>query len=108
MDSRLMTPQRIMEQNRCFKGTGGLSQENRSSGFLPAFSDTRNGTVYLSCFADGTPAPVHMLDGLPSDLIIERSASGRVTAVMDCIQAGFVRQGQFYTREQAAMAATGH
>lgn len=108
MDSSLMTLQGIKEQNRCFKGTGGVSQENGSKGFLPAFSDTRTGTVYLSRFADGRLAPVHTLDGLPTELIVSRSTSGRVTAVMDYIQAGFVKQGRFYTREQAAMAVTGH
>jgi hypothetical protein len=108
MDSSLLTPQRIKEQNRYFKGTGGISQENGSSGFLPAFSDTRTGHVYLSRFADGRLAPMHLLDGLPSELVLSRNATGRVTAVKECVQAGFVKQGRFYTREQAAIAVTGH
>ena len=107
-DISCMTPQRLMEQNRCFKGTGGVSQENCSGGFLPAFSDTRTGMVYLSRFADGRLAPMHLLDGLPAELIVSCNASGRVVATKDCIQAGFVRQGQFYTREQAALAVTGY
>lgn len=92
----------LREQNRRFKSTGGVSRENRSKGFLPAFSDTGTGAVYLSRFADGRVAPVHVLDGLPAELVTERSASGRVTAVKASICAGFVRNGEFFTREEAA------
>lgn len=96
--------QRLGQQNRRFHGTGGRSQENRSQGFLPAFADNRTGTVYLSRFANGQPAPMHLLDGLPSELVTERSPGGRVIAVRDGLVAGFVRAGRFYTRAQAAAA----
>ena len=95
---------RLSQQNRRFKGTGGVSQENRSCGFVPAFFDSSTGTVYRSCFADGRPAPMHLLDGLPAELAVERSTSGRTIAVKACVQAGFMREGKFYTREQAAEA----
>ena len=98
----------LKEQNKCFMRTGGRSQENRSEGFRPAFSDTKTGTVYPSCFADGRPAPMHMLDGLPSDVVVARNESGRVISVKDSVIAGFVKAGQFYTREQAAAAVTTH
>lgn len=101
-----LTPRCLQEQNRRFKGTQGVSQENRGSGFVPAFFDSSTGTVHRSCFADGRPAPMHLLDGLPAELVIERSPSGRVTAVRESVQAGFVRNGKFYTREQAAKAIT--
>lgn len=106
VNSHWLTPRGLLAQNRRFKGTKGVSQENRSSGFRPAFSDTHTGTVYLSRFADGRPAPMHLLDGLPGCLVVERSASGRVTAVKKSVCAGFVKDGKFYTREQAAAAAT--
>jgi hypothetical protein len=107
-DPGALSPRRLRQQNQRFKGSGGISRENRGGGFLPAFSDTRTGAVYLSRFRDGRPAPMHLLDGLPGELIAARTDSGRVTAVRDGVLAGFVRQGQFYTREQAASAVTGY
>ena len=98
----------LKEQNKRFKNTGGRSQENRSEGFRPALSDTSTGTIYPSCFADGRPAPMHLLDGLPAEVVLARSASGRVIAIKESVVAGFVKAGQFYTREQAAAAVTTH
>jgi hypothetical protein len=43
----------LQEQNPCFKGTGGVSQENQDQGLRPAFMDTRTGEVYASCFGGG-------------------------------------------------------
>jgi hypothetical protein len=105
---RFMTPGRIKAQNRRFKGSGGVSQENRGGGFLPAFADTATGATYPSRFADGRPAPIHLLDGLPDEWVVARSANGRVTAVKDSVVAGFLRAGRFYTRAQAAEAMTQH
>jgi hypothetical protein len=39
--------------------------------------------------------------------VVQRDAAGRVSAIKDTVIAGFVRNGLFYTREQAA-AATLH
>ena len=105
---RLMTPGRIKAQNRRYKGSGGVSQENRGGGFLPAFADTATGATYPSRFADGSPAPIHLLDGLPDEWVVARSTNGRVTAVKDSVVAGFLRAGRFYTRQQAAEAMTQH
>jgi hypothetical protein len=60
--------------------------------------------IYPSCFADGRPAPFHILDGLPEDVVIERSARGRVRSVKSSIISGFERGGFFYTRRAAARA----
>ena len=62
------------------RGTGGVSSENRHLGFVPAFMDTRTGKVYGCTFADGRPAPFHILDGLPDELVahLRESAPGRV------------------------------
>ncbi|MEZ5583330.1 MAG: hypothetical protein R3F37_11775 [Candidatus Competibacteraceae bacterium] len=57
-----LTNQSLRRQNRVFRGTGGVSHENQSCGFVPAFLDTQNGTVYRSCFADGRPVPMHLLE----------------------------------------------
>ncbi|HEU0199858.1 MAG TPA: hypothetical protein VFR86_05440 [Burkholderiaceae bacterium] len=91
-------------ENERYRGAGGRSEENRPCGFRPAFLDTRTQRVYESRFADGLPAPVHLLDGLPAELVITRNAAGRVTAVRPTVIAGFVRAGRFYTREEASRA----
>ena len=97
-----LTADVLRQQNRVFRGTGGVSAGNRSQGFAPAFLDTRTGAVYRACFADGRPAPMHLLEGLPSAVVAERDAGGRVTAILSSVMAGFVRGTQFFTREQAA------
>jgi len=91
----------LARQNELFSGTGGRSQENRSSGFRPAFMDVDTCAVYDSCFANGMRAPIHLLDGLPDEIVVARDESGRVHAVKPCVVAGFVREGRFFTREEA-------
>jgi hypothetical protein len=92
----------LQDENRRFRGTGGVSAESRPLGFRPAFRDVETGTVYPARFADGTPAPCHVLDGLPPQLVRCRDAMGRVTQVVANVVAGFVLADRFYTREQAA------
>jgi hypothetical protein len=101
----LLTTDTLRKQNLAFVGTGGVSEENRSSGFRPAFFDLASGRAALARFADGRPAPMHLLDGLPEEWVVQRDAAGRVRAIKDSVIAGFVRDGRFYTREQAAAAA---
>jgi hypothetical protein len=86
------------------RGSGGRSDENAALGFRPAFRDDATGRVYTSCFRDGRPAPLHLYDGLPDDVVIARSASGHVSAVKSSLVSGFVRCERFYTREEAAAA----
>jgi len=92
----------LAHENAVFKGTGGLSANNRSLGFQPAFRNNENGCIYASRFPDGRLAPIHMIDGLPDELVTARSATGRVTSVKASVQAGFTLGGDFYDREQAA------
>lgn len=94
----------LTDQNRRFKGTGGVSHQNRAHGFLPAFRDGRTGTVHLSRFADGRVAPVHLLDGLPMELVTKKTSSGRVIEVNKSVIAGFLLGDKFYTRDEAAKA----
>ncbi len=98
------TPARLESENQCYKGSGGISQENHRHRFLPAFLDTATGRVYLSRHPDGRRAPIHLLDGLPERLILQRTASGKVIAVKSSVTSGFLRDRRFYTREQAARA----
>lgn len=89
--------------NERFASTGGLSQHNREAGFLPAFQDTETGCVYRSRFSDGSPAPIHLLDGLPRALQRD-NGDGTAMTFKPTLVAGFLRADRFYTREQAAQA----
>jgi len=84
-----------------YRGTGGVSENNRSRGFQPAFIDRDTETVYLSRFPDGRPAPCHLLDGLPAELVLARNEQGRVMRVKSSVVSGFVRDERFYTRDKA-------
>jgi hypothetical protein len=99
-----MTEQRLRKENLAFAGTAGVSQGNRTSGFIPCFCDTATGQVQISRFKNGMPAPFHLLEGLPEEWIKERDANGRVLTLKSSVIAGFVHQDCFYTREQAARA----
>ena len=99
-----LTSKLLQQQNRLYKGTGGVSRNNRAAGFRPGFLDTTSGEVYLSRFADGRPAPMHVLDGLPAELVTEREESGGVRAVKSTVTAGFVRNNRFFSRAEAAAA----
>ena len=103
---QMMSELRLQQENVAFYGTGGRSQENRRSGFLPAFFDAQTEIIYPSRFADGRPAPFHMLDGLPEEVVLARATSGRVKTVKASVISGFVRDGRFFTREAAAAART--
>lgn len=92
----------LQHQNLAFAGTAGVSKQNRKRGFVPGFYDRATGQVYISRNADGHPAPVHLLDGLPDKLVVARTHSGQVAAIKGTVIAGFVLDGEFYTREQAA------
>nr|NMF98839.1 hypothetical protein [Aromatoleum toluolicum] len=97
----------MSEENRRFQGTGGRSQENRSLGFRPAFFDGITGIIYASRFSNGMDAPFHLLDGLPDEVVMRRHASGQVAEVKTSLVSGFLRDGLFYTREQAAAFVAG-
>ncbi len=92
---------RSMSQDRT-PAPESAASDDVSLGFAPAFLDENTGKVYVSHYPDGRPAPVHVPDGLPDELVATRSATGRVRAIRDGVVAGFVRLGHFYTREQAA------
>ena len=101
-----MSEQVLQRENVEFLGTGGRSQENHSVGFRPAFMDQETLAVYPSCFADGRPAPMHLLDGLPPEVVLTRTASGRVATVKPSIISGFTLGDEFYTRDAAARKAS--
>jgi len=100
----LMTSQRIRRENKRFEGTGGVSQHHQGTGFVPAFCDTETGRTELSRFLGGMPAPIHLLCGVPDEWVVTRTAAGDVAAVKSSVVAGFLRDGRFYTRDEAARA----
>jgi hypothetical protein len=100
-----LTVEAVATERARYFGTAGCSAGNRSSGFRPAFLDRDTGRVCFSAFADGSPAPVHVLDGLPPSLVLARTLRGGVRAVKGSVISGFARNGHFYTREQALREA---
>ena len=99
-----MSLAKLQLENLIYRGTGGRSEGNGDLGFRPAFFDFCTQRIYLSCFRNGMPAPVHLLDGLPDEVVIDRTEDGRVLGTRATLIAGFVRNGYFYTRSAAARA----
>ena len=100
-----MSDLRLRLENIFHAGSGGRSQENIGLGFNAAFLDFDTMTIYRSRFRDGRPAPMHLLDGLPDEVVVDRAASGRVVTAKASLVSGFERNGFFYTRSAAARAA---
>ena len=98
-----LTPGVLKRQTVHYRGKGGTSAEACCVGFAPAFLDCATNTIYRACFANGTPAPMHLLDGLPEELILARDSDGRVVAIKETVVSGFVKDDVFYTRDQAAL-----
>ena len=89
-------------QNALYQGTGGVSANYRAAGFAPAYRNEATGETVISRFASGIPAPVHVLEGLPEQWVTQRGADGCVCRISTSVIAGFMRDGIFYTREEAA------
>ncbi len=99
-----LCPQRLQQENALHAGSGGCSAGNAGCGFRPAFYDAATRRTYLSCFADGRPAPFHLLDGLPDEVVLSRRPDGRPLCARASLISGFERAGRFYSREEAARA----
>jgi hypothetical protein len=106
-DRRHLDVRTLIQENRQFAGTTGVSANNRGLGFSPGFLDTVTGTVYLSRFPNGMPAPIHVLATLPAELVEETGTTpGADLSIKRSVISGFVRDGIFYSREEAARAIT--
>jgi hypothetical protein len=103
---RLMSPQVLKQENVEAVAPGARSQGNHGLGFRPAFLDYSTMAVYVARFADGGVAPFHVLDGLPDEVVVQRSPDGRVARAKATLISGFERNGFFYTRTAAARATT--
>ncbi len=95
------TSQKLINENLCFKNTGGVSAGNRAQHFIPAFLDFETGAVYISSYRNGHPAPIHLYDGLPQHLIMGFNSVNKPNKVKPSVVSGFVHEQRFYTREQA-------
>lgn len=102
-----LTEASLRNGNVLYARTRGVSRNNGSFGFRPGYLNGASGEAVLSRFANGTPAPVHLLDGLPESWILDRDHEGHVIATRQGIVSGFIRDGRFYTREEA-ITATAH
>ncbi len=100
----LMNDAQLCEENRQYRRTAGVSQRNKGMGYVPAFRDCETGRCEPSRFADGSPAPIHLIAGLPDEWVVNRDTAGNATAVKGSVIAGFLRDGRFFTREQVATA----
>ena len=99
-----VTQRSLRQQNQAFSGTNGVSQNNRSMRFVPAFRDEETGRVELARFEDGRVAPAHLIVGLPRRWAVAFASDGAILALKPSITAGFVRDDVFFTREEAASA----
>ena len=96
---------KLRRENHQFARTCGLSVNNANQNFIPAFRNEQTGEVALARFADGRIAPMHLIINLPEAWATAHNARGQISAVLDCVVAGFVHNGQFFTRAEAAAAA---
>lgn len=92
----------LMRENQQYAGTGGVSENNAQACFVPAFKDSFTGQVEISRYRDGRPAPFHLVDGLPDEWVSHRDLTGRVVKIKASVISGFVRFGQFFTRQEAS------
>jgi hypothetical protein len=93
----------LNEENEPYDESG-IFGTHRDPGFRPAFFDCATCTTYLSRYRDGRAAPLHLLDGLPDEVVLLRAEDGRVVMTKPTLFAGFERNGFFYTRASTARA----
>lgn len=89
-------------ENLAFGGTNGVSQNNASAGFAPAFLNSKSGRIVISRTKGGCPAPIHLIDWLPEEWAESTREDGSIEKLIPEIVSGFSRNGRFYTREETA------
>jgi hypothetical protein len=68
-----------------------------SFGFMPAFMQVSTRETHLASYLDGSPAVVHVLDGVPHYWVESWGHDGRAMSLKTGIVAGYMRAGHFYT-----------
>lgn len=99
-----MTIAKLNKEVVKYKGIGGISTEAIKNKFIPGFRDSETGLIYPSLDENGRPTGIHLLDGLPESMITERNKYGDVTKAKASLESGFIRDDQFYTRDDAVAA----
>jgi len=102
LPERHLCQEKLTKENIAFKNTRGRSQENHSLGFSPAFFDSETKKIYVSRNKDGSRAAIHILNGLPDELAIKKDSHNDIILVKPSVISGFLKNEQFYTREEAA------
>ena len=92
----------ITAESEPYDGTCGESRVACQNRFAPAFCNRADGRVELARLPNGNPAPMHLITALPQAWAARCDAKGHVLALIDSIEAGFVKNGRFYSREEAA------
>ena len=103
--SRPLTQESVQRESIEYAGTCGESATAKKSRFLPAFRNDSDGSVELARMPNGQPAAMHLISELPSSWACKLDDQGKVIELIEEIVAGFVRDGRFYTREEAAAAS---
>ena len=98
----MYTQEQLRDENVIYAGTGGVSERNCQARFVPAFRDELSGRVEVARTMDGAQAAMHLFCCLPDAWVAERDVNGAIVALIDTVTAGFLRDGVFYTREEAS------
>lgn len=89
-------------ENGRYRKTTGTSKNNRCLGLHPAFQQRSTGRIEVARLRSGAPAPAHIISWLPHDCAASINKDGTVLSLIPSVEAGFERDGVFFTREQAA------
>ncbi len=92
----------VTQESTPYQGTCGESAVACQHQFVPAFCNRADGRVELARLPNGKPAPMHLIAALPKTWASRCDERGNVLELIDSIVAGFVKNGRFYTREEAA------
>jgi hypothetical protein len=91
--------------NRTGTKTRSVKIPGAMLGFAPAYLNSQTGEMMLSTFANGSPAPIHLLEGLPADWVAAQTEAGKTGVLKDTVISGYIRDNRFFTREQATATA---
>lgn len=98
----------VSEASEMYIGTCGESATACTRKFVPAFRNNADGRVERARFPNGKPAPMHLIAALPKEWAVRCDIDGNVLEIGEDIEAGFLRDGCFYTREEAAQETVKH
>jgi len=95
-----LTHGKLGDEVKQFKGTGGISSENK---LTAGFRHKKTGEIFEAKDETGRNTSIHLLGGIPAKYVTEVDPRDGVTiAVSGDIEAGFIKDGKFLTREEAA------